>query len=376
MRTRAILQHVSVPAPQVGVVIPCFNHGRFVADAVRSALVQVHADVRVVVVNDGSNDGTTPEACDDCLEFGEHVRVVHQANAGLPAARNAGVRAVCEGFSPEFLVFLDADDWIEPGFLRALHQGLIDRNDPLASHAYCQERLVENATGTWRVPEWDPTLLLVTNLHPVTALVRRDCFEAVGGFDESMKLGYEDWDLWLKFAERGWRGVRVREPLFNWRRHSASTMITDAVSRHDELFAMLMHRHPALYASCATEVIRRSNQLLRRADANWLDENGDAIVIRDLRAWVKDLVRERDEASSTAEHLRTLNLQERARAEAAEADAVLRAEAAANRVRAEYEAKPVVRASRAAFKLIDALPGPLTAPLRLLARLARKTPQL
>ena len=375
MRKRAILQHVSWPAPQVGVVIPCFNHGRFVADAVRSALIQEHADVRVVIVDDGSNDGTTPEACDDCLEFGERVRVVHQSNAGLPAARNVGARAVCEGWSPEYLVFLDADDWIEPGFVRTLQQGLMECDDPSASHAYCQERLVENATGTWRVPEWDTTLLLVTNLHPVTTLVKRECFEAVGGFDETMNRGYEDWDLWLKFAERGWRGVRVREALFNWRRHSESTMVMDAVRRHDELFAMLMQRHPALYAACATEVIRRSNQLLRRADANWLDESGEAIVIRDLRAWTRDLVRERDEARTEAERLKQAADAERERAAAVEAESVLRAEGAANRVRAEYEAKPVVRASRAAFKVIDALPRPLTAPVRMLARLARKTPR-
>ncbi len=81
-------------------------------------------------------------------------------------------------------------------------------------------------------------LLLVTNLHPVTALIKRDHFERAGGFDESFKRGYEDWDLWLRFSERGWRGVRVREPLFNWRRHSENTLVMQATMRHAELLGV------------------------------------------------------------------------------------------------------------------------------------------
>jgi len=189
-------------------VIPCFNHGRFVAEAVRSCLDQLEASTEVIVVDDGSTDGATPAACDALNELG--ARVFHQANAGLPAARNAGAARA----SGQYLVFLDADDWIEPTFVRRLYDALQD--DHAASHAYCQERLTDLGQGViWRVPSWDPITLLVTNLHPVTCLIRRDCFEAVGGFDESMTRGYEDWDLWLRLASRGWPGVRWPEPLLS-----------------------------------------------------------------------------------------------------------------------------------------------------------------
>src|ERR1043166_4888945 len=100
--------------PSVTVVVPCFNCGRFVRAAVRSALRQEQADARVVVVDDGSTDGRSPADCDACA--GERVRVVHQANAGLPAARNAGAR----GATSEFLAFLDADDYLEPWFVHEL----------------------------------------------------------------------------------------------------------------------------------------------------------------------------------------------------------------------------------------------------------------
>src|SRR6185436_14389192 len=185
--------------------------------------------VRVIIVNDGSDDGSTPAACDACVEKDDgRVAVVHQPNMGLPATRNRGARERGGEWAGEYLVFLDADDWIEPTFVEKLHAAIVAGSEraggPAAgengalsngtgdtvaagwspaggvSHAYCQERLVERATMVWQLPEWDAELMMVTNLHPVTTLIRRECFEAAGGFDESMKEGYEDWDLWLKFV--------------------------------------------------------------------------------------------------------------------------------------------------------------------------------
>ncbi|MEO1007173.1 MAG: glycosyltransferase family A protein [Planctomycetota bacterium] len=269
--------------PTATCVVPCFNHGRFVGEAVASCLAQRDAEVDVVLIDDGSDDGSTPTACDALA--GDRVRVVHQANRGLPAARNAGA-ALAQG---EFLVFLDADDWIEPAFVATLHAALdaASRADEKANHAhaYCQERLTERGNNVvWRVPEWDPILLMVTNLHPVTALVRRDRFEAAGGFDEAMTDGYEDWDLWLRFAALGWSGVRVREPLFNWRRHAEQTMIDDAVARHEGLYRRLCANHSALYERHAVDVAARANALLRAGDAHWVDETGVPIELQYLRA--------------------------------------------------------------------------------------------
>jgi glycosyltransferase involved in cell wall biosynthesis len=255
--------------PRASIIIPCFNHGQFVGEAVASAVAQTGADTRVVLVNDGSTDESTTAACDACGS--ERVLVLHQPNLGLPAARNCGAALAIAEQDPEFLVFLDADDWIEPSFVARL-AGVLPGSVEV-SHAYCQERLVGLGTGVWEVPEWDPLLLMVTNLHPVTALVRRDCFESVGGFSEDMRGGYEDWDLWLKFAERGWRGVRISEPLFVWRRHSDSTMVMNAIHDHEALYRQLMANHAPLYQKHALDLVVLHNGLMHRFDANWLDED-------------------------------------------------------------------------------------------------------
>jgi hypothetical protein len=162
--------------------------------------------------------------------------------------------------------------------------------------------------------------MMITNIHPVTALVRRDRFEAAGGFDESMTGGYEDWDLWLRFVERGWRGVRVREPLFVWRRHSAATMIMNVVQNHETLYRGIVERHAPLYREHAPELLIRTNTMLRRVDANWLDETLEPIRHR-----------------------------------------------AAGRVRENYESMAGVRLQRAVLRAIDAMPAPVAEGARRLA---------
>lgn len=316
--------------PRAVIVIPCFNHGRFVADAVASALHQTAAETRVVIVDDGSDDDQTPAACDACRwltrDAQDRVMVVHQANRGLSAARNAGASAAAEagwlvraddgqGWSGH-IVFLDADDYIEPEFVRKLAARLAAPARPSqsgrVSHAYCQERLVDKAFGIWAVPEWDPLLLLVTNLHPITALIRSARFFEAGGFDEAMRDGYEDWEFWIRLSAMGCRGVRVREPLFNWRRHSDITMVIEAVARHEQLYGQIMSRHRDLYQRHAMELIAVSNKLLRKGDANWLDENHESIVNRDLRAanielW-QDICKARDDRDALETRLTAAGL--------------------------------------------------------------------
>lgn len=351
--------------PTVTFVIPCFNHGAFVEEAVRSALAQENASVSVVVVDDGSTDGVTPAACDRCA--GDRVTVLHQPNAGPGAARNRGAELA----TGEFLVFLDGDDTVEPGFVSALAGRIwseLTAGDDDISHAYCQERLTELGTGTWRVPEWDPLLLMITNLHPVTCLVRRRCFEAAGGFDPSLRADYEDWDLWLRFAQRGWRGVRVREPLFNWRRHSHETMVMQAVRRHDEIYSRLVDRHRAMYEQHARELLIRANSMLRRFDCNWLDETGFPIPLQYL--WrVRDSAGAAEARAAAAETSLAEVVARLAQASALQEDFARRladaqAAAASERTRREdlehfYEGLKAVRMHRALAPRIASLPGPL-----------------
>jgi GT2 family glycosyltransferase len=275
---------------EVTVVIPCFNYGRFVRAAVESALAQNQAEIRIVIVNDGSTDGESARLCDAARRLSpERIGVIHQDNLGLPAARNRGAA----GAGGEFLAFLDADDTLEPTFVQDLAAAI--RAEEAAgrsadvSHAYGQQRILKRGGGgesefIWRVPAWDRDLLMITNLHPPTALVRRSAFEQVGGFDEAMRDGYEDWDFWLRLASAGFRGVRVERPVYQWRRHSETTMIAAAVQKHEAIYRRIIANHPKLFDQRGDEALVAMNMLLRRHDMNWLDESLEPIPLVKLKA--------------------------------------------------------------------------------------------
>jgi hypothetical protein len=123
-------------------------------------------------------------------------------------------------------------------------------------------------------------------------------------------------------------------------------MVMEATRRHAELHAILMQRHAALYQANAQRVIALSNNLLRKADANWLDENGDAIYVRDLRNRNCELFDELEVAHKQIEELQ----------------AAIK----------DYEHKPAVQIAKRLFAIVDAMPRPLAEPVRSLARWARK----
>ena len=110
---------------------------------------------------------------------------------------------------------------------------------------------------------------MLANPHSSPALVRRSHFNAVGGFGEGSSLDHALWDLWLKFVERGWRGVRVNERLSVTREKEAGDRGVETVE-----FARLVRDHAGLYARHANELIGRMNVLLREHNMNWLDESG------------------------------------------------------------------------------------------------------
>lgn len=345
--------------PSVRVVIPCYNHGRYVREAVESAFALEDADVEVVIVDDGSDDGNSPAACDACQALG--ATVIHQPNGGLSAARNRGAA----GAQTEYLAFLDADDLLLPHFARDLAAAIeaelqAGRDD--VSHAYGQEQVTGIHELIWKVPPWDPVRELITNLHPVTALLRRSVFERAGGFDESMRHGHEDWEFWIRCVALGLRGVRVEKPVFVWRRFHTESLLYEALDCYERNVAHVIARHADLYREHALPIVARALQMLHDAEATWLDEDFGSIHLRNRRAWIRDLEGQRDaaeRAGTTARDQRDEALREAA----ALAEEI-------RRVRESYESKPVVRFSRAVHGFAERLPGPLSRMLRSLLRAA------
>jgi glycosyltransferase involved in cell wall biosynthesis/GT2 family glycosyltransferase len=226
--------------PAVAVVIPCFNHGEYLREALASVRAQTWPNVETVVVDDGSTDAGTRATLDSLRAEG--VRVIRRENGGLAAARNTGVRAT----DAPFFVPLDADDLVSPDFIEKLVTPLLA--DATLGYCYCHCRYFGDGSGVWACPEYLPERLLVGNLSVATAVVRRAAYDQAGGYAEDMRGGFEDWDFWIALLSVGYRGRCVPEPLFHYRQHARGSMLTETQRRRPELIARMIAHHRGLFA--------------------------------------------------------------------------------------------------------------------------------
>lgn len=185
--------------PTVSVVIPAYNAAWCVRRAIDSVLAQDYRDYELIVVNDGSTDDTAAVL----TGYGDAIRVVHQANAGLSSARNAGIGAA----RGEFVAFLDADDWWLPNKLT--RQVALMRQRPELGFSSTAAR-VEDPDGKlvniWACARWQGSFLahLFGSNADVAGsgsavIARRTLFDQTGGFDETLR-SLEDIDMWMRLA--------------------------------------------------------------------------------------------------------------------------------------------------------------------------------
>jgi glycosyltransferase involved in cell wall biosynthesis len=234
----------------VTVVVTCFNYGAFLSESVESALAQKGGEPRVIVVDDGSTDVQTLAELD---RLPPRVELVRQANAGLAAARNAGLRRV----QTRYALVLDADDLLAADALRRLRDLL--ELEPALGFSYGLARFFGAWEGVMKMPPYDPYRLLYRHNIGSVALIRQALFEDVGGYDPAFD-GYEDWEFWLHALERGWRGRQVETVTLLYRRHG-DTMYAGARAHYRASFRQLRDKHPALYARAGRRRLRAESAL-------------------------------------------------------------------------------------------------------------------
>jgi glycosyltransferase involved in cell wall biosynthesis len=244
-------------APEVSVVITCYNYGGYVADCIDSVLGQSYSNYEVVIVNDGSTDNSEYEI----NRFLADSRIVYvkQKNAGQAKALNVGI----EKARGRFVAFLDADDLWEktklekqiPLFMNAGVGVVYSR----ASFIDQQGRPVKFQLNPKR---FEPRANLVTeyliteNFVPFcSSVVRKECLEDVGWIDESLTTG-TDWDLWLRISTR-YKFAYVNEPLAFYRMHPTqmSRNTEEMQKSADKIMANFLKRHPG---AASRRAIRRA----------------------------------------------------------------------------------------------------------------------
>lgn len=207
----------------VSVIMPAYNVERYLAEAIDSVLAQTYTDCELVIVNDGSTDGTLAIAEGYQARHPDRIRIVSQPNRGLAAARNAGMRAA----TGDLFALLDSDDGWAPTYLAAQVR-VLDRDPRIAvvSTNALNRGGAQDGRPVQPVHDRRPAPDLLQILRDESAIFimsvfRREVVDCIGGFDERFRTN-EDYDFWIRAALDGFRFVRNPAPLAFYRRHEQS----------------------------------------------------------------------------------------------------------------------------------------------------------
>ena len=309
--------------PRVSVIVPAFNARPYLDETIASVVAQSLSDWELVVVDDGSTDGSA-DVADGWARRDTRVQLVRQTTRGVAAARNAGFAA--SHTAAEYLLFLDADDCLEPSALEVMTEHLDRHPDVGMTHcAYtlidAQGRRLQSGAEPW-TPRWVPSRRWVRKLDPdepdtpfvsvfclaaivpSLALLRRSTYCLTPGWDEGFGQPFEDTNLFLHVALVG-RIEHIPRPLVLHRRHGLqSTADLDRLAAQERRLYERW-RQPAGLEEAQRETVRSAWRFRERrlvpayaieAARRYLRQRRPLLALRFLanaaRVWVTSYVRE------------------------------------------------------------------------------------
>jgi glycosyltransferase involved in cell wall biosynthesis len=243
-------------SPRVSVIIPVYNGEDTLGAAIESVLDQSFEDLEIIVVNDGSTDGSAQVVADY-----PQVRVIHQQNRGLNPARAQGA----ENAIGEYLTFLDADDEFHPSKIE-LQVSILDKAPDIAA-LFCAPCIVkqnkrycrsQDISGRIRPETFQQFLVGRPEGHPVSVLMRRELLKQAGGV---YRLGFVsgERDLWLRALSQGHRICTLQLPLYYYhkREGSLSTKHADELERVVKYLQVWCDQSPRTSEFMSPEIRRR-----------------------------------------------------------------------------------------------------------------------
>lgn len=245
----------------VSVIITCYDLGVYLEEAIASIKdYSPSDDYEIILVNDGSTDEVTIQILEKIAQQDPSVFVFHQPNMGLAKARNNGIE-LAKG---KYIIPLDADNKLRPEFIKQTI-AILDSNGGV-DVVYGDVQLFGNKNSLWKGKPFDIAEMVLNNYIDACAGFRKSVWETLGGYDENMPvMGFEDWDLWLRMAVRGYRFQYVKAIFFDYRVRDNS-MLSDAWKERPLLLEYIFNkkelRHLLPFRNCLIE-----NQKLKQEPA-------------------------------------------------------------------------------------------------------------
>jgi len=223
--------------PEISVILPCYNSHLYLQETLDSLRAQTYKDFEIILVDDGSDDPDTIAYLD---ALPGDVRMVRQINMGLPAARNTAFRQA----RGKYVLPLDCDDWLEPQYLQCAYDTM--KASPEKTVVFSHLNVFGDVTGILN-KQYNFFEQLFLNQIPYCLLMPKSAWEDLGGYDESMRQGYEDWEFNIRLGRHGYFGIPIKEALFHYRVSQSGMLKSISRHKHGMLWRTIQKKNPRAY---------------------------------------------------------------------------------------------------------------------------------
>lgn len=235
--------------PRVSVIIPCYNQGKYIDEAVKSVLSQTFQDFEIIIINDGSTDKFTNKLLGSCQY--PKTKIIKTLNRGTVSARNTGIRSS----RGDYILPLDADDKIGKEYLEEAVK-ILDKNLEIGI-VYCNALLFGGKRGRWKLQKYSLENILLGNMIFCSALFRKKDWGKTGGYNSNMKNGYEDWDFWLSLIEQGVKVYKIPKVLFHYRIQNSGKVNKMTEKEKLDVRTQIFYNHERLYRNNIRYLLKR-----------------------------------------------------------------------------------------------------------------------
>jgi glycosyltransferase involved in cell wall biosynthesis len=239
--------------PLISIIIPCYNDGAYLPETISKLKEQSYTNFEIIVVNDGSTDQATLDVLHELS--GNEVTVLHKENGRMSSARNHGVKHA----RGSIIAALDADDYFDPSFFDKALKILDSKPEVAVVTSHIQ--LFGDFKQVARPRGGNAYNFLFSSECPACAIVRKSCWDEVGGYDENMRMGYEDWEFYIRITKQGWLVDVIQEKLLFYRQTAGSTHKNDTIPHRQELINYIIDKHHDWYLENLKKLIANKQVL-------------------------------------------------------------------------------------------------------------------
>lgn len=225
--------------PLISIIIPCYNDAQYIEQSVQSALDQTYHNKEIIVVDDGSNIKT--KAVLKKLEP-KIAKLITQENQGQSKARNVGINEA----KGNYILVLDSDDFFEPTFCEKAIAFFLENKD--VQLVTCEANLlhIDGSVEIYKPKGGTISNFMYANDALGTSLFVKEDWQKIGGYDESMRKGFEDWEFFIRLLKNGGKCYVIPEILYSYRKRNDSTT-SKANNNRYTLLNYIYLKHKEIY---------------------------------------------------------------------------------------------------------------------------------